>query len=393
MNKNMNLALTITAMLLLSLHASLGAAQGPAISLVLTKQTPYPVEPGQVVSIEVSIQNNGSGSETMTLEIIPKEPFTLLAGQEKTKTFTRINAYDSVLQTYKLKVAESAISSTYEVEFRYFRAGTTAYVVKKLPITVQGRPKIVISEVKTDPLSIEPGDEVEITVSMTNEGSGSAYQTELSLTPNLDPETEESVITPKLSGGVFYLGDFMPGEEATATFRLEVANSAEHKTYLSTLVMDYDDESGISQSTSFSMGIPIRGKPIIEVLSAKVDNSAFKVDIENIGTGNAKALKIAFVQNGEIKDSAIANELKPTKAKTLRFQGFSYGNAAINISYLDESNQFFSKEIPVTVKRSVYDEEGTGVGVDSSLVSVLVVIVVLESFYVWRIRKRAKRPS
>lgn len=392
MNKNATLAGIITAVLVLSMHASFAAAQAE-ISLLLTKQTPYPVEPGQVVSIEVSLQNNGSGSESITLEIMPTAPFTLLAGQEKTKTFTRIDAHDTVSQTYKLKVGESAISAIYEIEFRYFRGGTTASVVKKLPITVRGTPKIVISDVKTNPLSIEPGDEVEITVSITNEGTGSAYQTELSLTADPDPETEESIITPVLSGGVFFLGDFLPGEEASATFKLEVGNDAVYKTYLSTLQIDYKDESGTAQSASFSMGIPVRGKPIIEVLSAKVDNSAFKVDIENIGTGNAKALRISFVQDGEVKDSAVANELKPTKSKTLRFHGFSYGNAAINISYLDESNEFFTNEIPVSVKQSAYADEGTGGGVDSSLVSILVVIIVLESFYVWRIRKRAKKPS
>ena len=392
MNMNATLAGLIMAVLVLSMHASFAAAQAD-ISLLLTKQTPYPVEPGKVVSIEVSLQNNGSGSESRTLEIFPRVPFTLLAGQEKTKTFNRIDAQDSVSQTYELKVSESAISATYDLEFRYFREGTGAVVVKKLPITVQGTPKMVISNVTTDPLSIEPGDEAVITVTMTNVGTGSAYKTELSLTADPDPETEESIITPVLSGGVFFLGDFMPGEEAVATFKLEVGNDAVYKSYLSTLAIDYNDESGTEQSTSFAIGIPVRGKPIIEVLSAKVDNSAFKVDIENIGTGNAKALRISFVQNGEAKDSAVANELKPTKHKTLRFHGFSYGNAAINISYLDESNEFFTKEIPVSVKQSVYADESAGGGVDSSLVSILVVIIVLESFYVWRIRKRAKKPS
>ncbi len=378
--------------LALSLQLSVVAAQGPEISLLLNKQTPYPVDPGHVVSIEVSLNNNGSGSESITLEIVPGAPFELLPGQPVTKTFTRINAYDSVTQSYKLKVDESALSATYDLEFRYYREGTQAYVVKKLPITVQGTPKIVITDVQTSPPSIEPGDEAEITVTMSNEGTGSAYQTELSLEAEADAETGESVITPVLSGGVYYLGDFMAGDEATAKFKLDVGNDAVYKTYLSTLTIDYEDETGESQSTSFSMGIPVRGKPIIEVLSAKVDNSAFKVDIENIGTGNAKALKIALVQNGEVKDSAVANELKPTKHKTLRFHGFSYGSAAINISYLDESNEFFSTEIPVSIQQSSYAEEGSGGdGTSSQVASVLIVIVLLESYYVWRLRKRAKR--
>jgi len=390
MAKNKALSGLLMFVLFLAVQASLAAAQGPDISLVMTKQTPYPVEPGHVVSIEVSLQNNGSGSESITLEIAPKDPFTLLPGQDIIKTFSRIDAYDSVSQSYQLKVDGLAVSAIYEIELRYYRPGSTAAIVKKVPVSVQGTPKIVMIGMKTTPESMEPGDEVEIEVVLKNEGTGKAYQTDVSLVSEPDPETEESVIVPVLSGGVFYLGKFAPGEEATAKFDLGIENDAESKNYMSTLTISYKDESGESQTTTFSVGIAVKGNPIIEVLSAKVDNSAFKVDIENIGTGNAKALKIAFVQDGEIKDSSVANELKPTKHKTIRFQGFRLGDATINISYLDEKNEFFSSEIPVTVKKSVYSEEGKGADY-SSLVIVLMLVVILESYYVWRIRKRAKK--
>jgi hypothetical protein len=154
--------------------------------------------------------------------------------------------------------------------------------------------------------------------------------------------------------------------------------------------LTYKDESGTSQSTSFFVGVPIRGKPVIEILSAKVENSDFKVDIENIGTANAKALKISLVQGGQTIDSAIANELRPLKYKTLRFQGFDYGKALINITYLDESNKFFSEETEVSINPSTSSEESNVSGF-SPLVPVLIVVIVLETYYFWRIRKRSKK--
>ena len=382
----------LALMLLFSMQAPLAAADHPAgITLIMTKQAPYPVEPGDIVNVEVSLHNNGSSSERITIEVVPDSPFTLLPGQEQTKTYSKIDPFDSVTQTYRLKVDESAISDIYDLEFRYYSGLTAiAYVVKQMPVTVQGTPNIIIKDVRTSPASVEPGDEVEITVTLSNEGTGNALQTELSLIAEADAETGESLIVPVLAGGIYYLGDFAPGEEADAVFKLEVDIAAEYKTYISTLTVNYDDDNGVAQTASFTMGIPVKGEPIIEVLSAKIDNGAFKVDIENIGTGNAKALRIAFVQDGDIKDSSVANELKPTKHKTIRFQGFREGAATINISYLNEANEFFMNEIPVTVKRSASASE-TGGADYSSLVIVLMLVVVLESYYVWRIRKRLKK--
>jgi hypothetical protein len=198
-------------------------------------------------------------------------------------------------------------------------------------------------------------------------------------------------ILPVLSGGLYYVGEIKAGETGEAKFDMSIDNSAEYKTYAGVLTLTYKDDSGESATSSFSLGVPIRGKPLIEVLSAKIDNSAFKVDIENIGTGTAKALKISFIQDGEVKDSAVANELKPTKHKTIRFLGFRQGEAIINVSYLDESNEYFASEFPVTVKPSVYAEEQAGGGGISPLAPILIVIVVLESYYVWRLRRRTKK--
>ena len=62
--------------------------------------------------------------------------------------------------------------------------------------------------------------------------------------------------------------------------------------------------------------------------------------------------------------------------------------AILNISYLDENNDFFSKEIGISVKPSGRsEEEGGGV---SPLAPVLVVVVVLETYYIWRLRKKRR---
>ncbi len=355
------------------------------LQIVLTQQTPYPVEPGQVVDIEVSLQNTGYGAaENIVLEINPKSPFTLVPGQEKTKNFARVPARDHVTATFRLYIDTDAISDDYELEFKYYQIGSEVQSTGKITVQVQGKPKLVLEKIETDPLDIEPGDAVIIKAFIKNVGTGSASSMEANFASNT------TYILPVLSGGLYYAGEIKPGQTGEATFTMSIDNSAEYKTYPNVMILSYKDESGTAQTASFYVGMPVRGKPVIEILSAKVENSDFKVDIENIGTANAKALQISLVQGGKTKDSAIANELRPSKYKTLRFKGFEYGQAVINISYLDESNMFFSEEIPVSITQSSAAQENKDNGL-SPLVPVLIVVVVLESYYVWRLRKKAKK--
>ncbi len=384
MRKRICLVVALFYVLMMTNYA---CAATPSLSLVLTSQTPYPVEPGQVVDIEVALQNTGySDAERIMLEISPESPFSLLPGQERVKSFSKIGSQGQVTASYKLYVDKNAVSDAYELKFYQYSEGSNVKKVFTVNIQVQGKPKIVLENLNTQPERVEPGKNVKIIAKIKNEGTGFASHIDMRLLSNT------SYILPVLSGGVNYINELKPGETKEAVFEMTIDNSAGYQTYPGMLILTYEDDSGSLQTTSFSFGIPVRGTPIIEILSAKVENSDLKVDIENIGTATAKALRIEFIQDGKMRDSSVTNELKPTKHKTIRFNGFKYGNALINISYLDESNQFFSKEIPISVKPSIYSEKkGEGSDSTSFMVPVLVLILVIESYYVWRIRKRVKK--
>jgi hypothetical protein len=387
--KRQTLSFLVMGLVLLSLSSAAYSASVVTenLGVILTKQNPYPVEPGQVVDIEISLQNTGYGeAQNVILEINPRSPFSLLPGEDQTNTFSRISSQDHVTATYKLYVDKDAISNNYELEFKLYQAGDLeTQKTQKVTLQVQGEPKLVIEKIETDPVDIEPGDTLTLTVAIKNVGTGSASLMEASFVSNT------TYILPVLSGGLYYVGTINAGATGEAKFQMSIDNAAEYKTYTNMLLLTYNDESGTSATDSFYVGVPVRGEPIIEILSAKVEDSDFKVDIENIGTANAKALKIVLVQGDKIIDSAVANELRPAKYKSIRFHGFEYGQALINISYLDESNQFFSAEYPVTISVSSSSSEQGNEGGLAPLVPVLVVVVVLESYYVWRLRKRLKK--
>jgi hypothetical protein len=356
------------------------------LRVVLMKQNPYPAEPGQTVDVEISLENKGYGdAQNVVLEIVPKNPFTLLPGEEKIKTFSRIASMDHITARYKLYVDMDTISNSYELEFRLYQIGDmTTQKIGKVLIQVQGKPKLVIDKIETDPYDIEPGDTVIIKIGIKNVGTGSASLMEASLFSNT------TYILPVLSGSVSYIGTVKPNQIGEATFYMSVDKTSEYKTYPSLLTINYKDEGGNQRTDSFYIGIPVKGRPVIEILSAKVENSDFKVDVENIGTANAKALKITLLQNGKIIDSAVANELRPSKYKTVRFKGFEYGQATINISYLDEDNKFFSNEYEISIKPSAYSETEKENNL-SMLLPIFLLIIIAETYYIWRLRRHIKK--
>lgn len=373
----------MTACLVLFALAGGVNALAEDLEVVLTSQSPYPVEPGEEVDIEVYLQNTGyAGASNVVLEITPEDPFTLMPGQSAEKSFNSVPAQDHVTASYKLHVDKEAISGNYGIKFKYRTSGSDYDVQDEITVQVQGNTKLVLSGIETSPEKMEPGDTVTITAKIKNVGTGTASFMEAALISNT------SYILPVLSGGTYYMGKIMPGETKNAVFHMSIENSAEYMTYSGVLSLSYKDESGDTQSTTFSVGFPVRGEPLIEILSAKVDDSTYKVDIENIGTASAKALKVVLVQNGEIIDSSVSNEVKATKHKTFRFSGFTYGQAIINMTYLNENNEYFNRKEVVTIKKSAYSDTDEG-GV-SPFLPILIVVVILESYYVWRLRRMLK---
>ncbi len=376
----------VFGMMLIAGQASAQGIAAANLDLVLSSQSPYPVEPGATVDVEVALQNSGlDNAQNVVLVIEPKEPFSLKEGETESKNFNLVGASSSVKASYQLHVSKTAVSGDYDLNFRYYTKGhSDVSFVKSISVTVQGTPKFVLRKVETEPSRIEPGESFQLKALIENVGTGGTYYLQAMA------NASSTYILPVLSGGMDYLGDLGPGEIKEAVFEMSVDSSAEYKTYSGTLSLSYRDDTNTMGSTDFTLGFPVIGIPVIEVLSTQIDNGDFKVDIENIGSGTAKALKTSFIQDNELKDVSVTNELKPSKHKTLRFAGYRYGQALINISYLDEINEFHVVETPVTIKQKTSAQEESGSGQYDALIPILAVIVVLETYYIWRVRKRTK---
>jgi hypothetical protein len=105
----------------------------PALDTVLITQSPYPVDPGENVNIEVEIQNTGyTEASDIVVEIIVNDPFRLLPGEDVKKTFANIPGKGSVKASYNLRVNESALTGDYEIEFNMYPSTTPSTYTRKL---------------------------------------------------------------------------------------------------------------------------------------------------------------------------------------------------------------------------------------------------------------------
>ncbi len=353
------------------------------VDIVLTNQNPYPAEPGGNVDVEIEIQNKGLTDATnVMIEVFPKEPFSLLPGQEKTKKFTRITAGESVKATYTFSVSDKALSSDYELEFRIYSSPLKEnYVKKSVTISVQGEPHLIVENVLTYPQTIEPGGNVKLVITLKNVGSGTARNVEISINSS-SPE-----ILPVLSGGRVYVGDIEANETKEAALKMSIGSNAEHRTYLAILLLNYKDESNIQRSEVFVIGIPVTGTINLHIINIEPDFDRETLDIEvaNQGTTDAKSVEARLVVNGKTIGVDYISQLKATKKTVFSFPLILQGEAELVLNYTGPGLE--KNSIIKYLGRLEYKKPN-----ESAVTTIFYLGVAIVSLYsVWRLLLKKKK--
>jgi hypothetical protein len=377
--------IAVTAFALVLILATAAHAQtAPVFDVVLTKQTPYPVQPGTNVNVEVEVQNTGLGdANNVVVQIVPADPFKLVAGTEQTTTFSRISASNSVKISYNLQVNDSAVSNQYDLEFRIYYVGNpTNYISQKVQVNVQGQPDFIIDSTWTTPENIEPGGTVNVFAKLKNVGTGTASNVQASF------NSSSGVLIPVLSRGSVYLGDIKPNADAVADIQLSIDSLAGQQTYPATLTLSYKDETGTVNQESFSLGIPVTGVIDLQIINiqANFDRDVLQIDIANKGTADANSLQGTLIMNNQTVGIDYTSQLKATKKTTLEFPLGPEGPANLVLTYTSPNLQQFQVDKPIDVRYQNPNQS------NPATTLVLVIIVAVIAYLVWRrfFRKKKK---
>ena len=357
------------------------------LNVVLTNQTPYPVEPGANLDISIQLQNTGrDAAQSVYLEISPTDPFELLPGQEVTKFFSNVPGLDSVKTSYKMHVKSSAITGVYDLNFRIYLGSTqSSFITKKISVNVQGTPDLVVDSIVTSPSSVEPGSISKITAFIKNVGTGSARNSQF----QFNSSSEE--IKPVLSKGTVFVGNIIPGDTTAVEFEISVDSSAEEKTYTSSITASYKNENNNAVTETFSIGLPVRGTVTLDIVKVEAlsDRDTLRIELANKGTTSAKSIEASLMLNNKTIDVDYVSELKATKKTTMDFSPLvTSGVAQLVINYMGpglEKNQA-TKEISLNIQGS-----GSGDGLGITIVVLIVVVVV--GYYFWSRHRKKKKHS
>ncbi len=284
------------------------------LDIVRDKISPQPVEPGQDLTLSVTLSNENVDADSVTLTINPDPSIILKNNNDRVINEGRIIKYGAVAETYLLHVDPRAFSGIYEIEFmmRWVSNDQLRETNKTFNIIVQGTPKLAISNITIDPDLISPKDMFNITFLLSNEGTGFARDVQITTA------TSNSPFVP-VDADTKIVKNLQPGETIQMNFRLLVKDKTIISSYSIPIMMDYNDETGNNMSSQSLIGVKILGNAELSIESIRTepinpvigDPVTITMRIENSGNGDARSVKVDLNIPFEGTKTAFLGKIKP----------------------------------------------------------------------------------
>ncbi|OQX21258.1 MAG: hypothetical protein BWK75_03445 [Candidatus Altiarchaeales archaeon A3] len=211
-----------------------------------------------------------------------------------------VKADEAKTLEFKIYVGDKLPGGTYPAVVKLsFDDGTgTRYEEIDTGIVVASgsrKPQIAISDMSITPEKIEPGNEVNIKITIKNVGDSNAQRIDLKLDPSQLPFTSSG------SGTSTYVDELNNSKVYAHEFTLISDKTAEVKSYSVPLTVTYSNDKGIEQ-TPFKdvVGVTLKGKAQLNIANIKVEqlssnsknSKTLQIRVENTGTGDAEAVRV-----------------------------------------------------------------------------------------------------
>ncbi|MEM4347238.1 MAG: hypothetical protein QW802_01450 [Candidatus Altiarchaeota archaeon] len=237
--------------------------------------------------------------------------------------------------------------------------------------------------------SPSPGDNVKIKLILKNVGKTEADDVTvlLSLTsPFVPVNTNER-----------YISKVLPGEIFEVEFDIAISWDAETKVYSIPLKILYK-VGGISYIAEKDIGIDVSGKVLLEVINVATSRGAITIDVANLGTRTAEAVKATLTfytipedfqqisQEQNFSQQQISerrarfsnrtqfgnfsrqisqqsfvsykSDIKPGKQATFTFSVQNYGQALLTLEYTGLNNQRITQTERITIREALVGSAG-----------------------------------
>ena len=263
------------ALAMAAMHASAAVntqyiGKAPDLRVTLSIQDPDPVEPGKEVEASFKIEKNGTTAENVVFEVMPEYPFSLVPGENPSKSLGQIGTSQSggqsVIVRYRLKVAQDAIDGNHQVKVRYKSDGFDSWItIEDLKIKVQSHDAIInVDKFFTDPAVVAPGSKARLSILLRNYAT--SLLKDVRVTLDLGKSGDEGTpFSPLGSTNEKVIAYIDPQSSKQVEFDIIVDPEAASKSYKIPMSIRYSDATNRNFSKSNILTVIVGDEPDVSV--------------------------------------------------------------------------------------------------------------------------------
>lgn len=311
-----------------------------------------------------------------------------------------LDASASQQTSLTLKINSTAPSTTSYITatVTYYTDSIQRETTVNIPIAIKRIPILQLEKVAYTPNTIEPGNTVTLSIDLKNDGDGSAKDVKVSLN-----QTAKMFIV-KGSPETF-IDEISPKSSATISFILTMDPSVSIGTYSIPLSLSYSDEIKTSNYSSTKyIGLTITGKyNFVSALDSQDiigpgKTGTITVKLANAGTQDAQFSTLTVIGSDYFESitpsvayiGKISSDDYDTEKFTVKAIGSANpGNYPIQfqLDYKDSYGKSYNETFETNVRISS-KEELPKASFPPFLILVLIIIIALAVFFVFKIRRK-----
>ena len=345
-------------LILLSVVLAVPTVAGIEADFYAVGIAPTQVEPGETTILNITLKNLAptyavylkaslDPDDTSPVDAIGALRIWLNrveSAQESPRYFGVILRGDEVTLSYPIHVKLNTPEGVYKTPLKLVWQNNLMEEKTQtilLGILVKGGISLGVASVDTDPAKIRSGDNnVKIVVKVHNSGEAVAKNVKARL-------ITEGPFKPSYSNkNLAYLGRLNAGADQTATFYLDVGETARPGNYVLPLKLSYEDLRNNRFEVQEEVNIIVEPKPYFEVVNARLvpelpkpgERVLLYLDIKNIGHENGESVDVRVVREAgqpfsfDVRSDFIGT-LKPGESGTAVLE-FDIDKDAIPKEYL-----------------------------------------------------------
>ena len=394
-------------LVILCLLLFVGGALAAAPDITQSSYDPSPAIPGSTVKLFLQIENTEALVKTnVKVSIADVFPFSTKDGSEKLIGDLGKSAKSTI--SFTIYVEPSAQNQTYTLNAS---VSTDQDSGKTVPITIVvagNQPNIKV--VAVSPSRLVPGEEKEISMVLQNVGTSAAYDVVVELQEDRTVTAAGTVVERQilpLGSATKYVGQILPGEQATVLMGIAVNREAELKNYTVPVTVSYRTAGGTRESTTSYAGFKVSGsvaieatlKEVVGVAVAGTENTA-TIELFNKGAGKADFVVASLTADCGVSDgkkefigTLDPNDVDSYRAVIVLNDVIETGNCALNVNVEYQDTDASTKNISIPVSMMVYSasDGASRIGGGPDLLMIIVVlIIIVGGFYYYKKRKGKK---